>query len=63
LDVRVLQPYSLCDVEEWEKENPDNIDKMPIQPNQFNPVWIEAFPEIKGDQSHNDHTSDHMQSM
>ena len=61
--MRVLQPYLLCDVEEWEKENPDNIDKVPIQPNQFNPVRIKAFSEIEGDQGHNDHAPDHMQSM
>ena len=55
--------YLLSDVEEWEKEYPDDINKVPIEPNEFDTMQVLVLFRTSGNDNHNDCASDNVKPM
>merc|ERR1711991_593045 len=53
----------VCNVKNGEKKDPNDVDKVPIQSNQFYPLEIVIFFNIKRDHAHDHHSSDDMEGM
>ena len=53
----------VCNVKNGEKKDPNNVDKVPIQSNQFYPLEIVIFSNIKRNHTHDYHTTNYMEGM
>ena len=53
----------VCNVKNGEKKDPNDVDKVPIQSNQFYPLEIVIFSNIKRNHTHDHHTTDNMEGM
>ena len=58
-----LEGLKISNIKNGKKENPNDVHKVPIQSNQFNPLEIVIFPDIKRNHAHDHHSSDDMEGM
>src|SRR5262245_52716102 len=53
----------LRDVEQREQEDPDDVDEVPVDPDQLHPVELAALRGVLRDEQHQDRARDHVQRV